>query len=475
MHYLRDDPIIALSSAAGRAAIALLRLTSPRPLERLREAFSFRGDFRPREAITCRLLHGQETLDHIVLTYFPAPHSYTGEFVLELSVHGNPLNVNRILRFFQDHHGLRLAMPGEFTYRALKHGKLSLSQVEGLDLLLNAHSEWGLASGLEGLQGELHQQFLSLRKAFVALRASLELAIDFSDDVGEENARHHFNQCLDCFESQVQVLHRRCQGDLSGLLNPSVVLLGKANAGKSTLFNQCLNTGRSLVSDEAGTTRDYISEFVFVEGTHFRLIDTAGLRETDRALEKEGMKSALDLAKKAFYILFVCNPFQEVEASLALPEPKIDGIVFTHADCDGFRERLKTVKIPMNLDIYISAAPMGAEAVGSIGAKILRELKSAPIEPLQRAMEVQSLWGNLNKIYQEKAAQRPLTSMRQERKIKEIFHKLLKFKDISGKTDDIAIIFSELDLLARDVDELVGIVNPDDILKEIFSNFCIGK
>ena len=473
MDYLRDDPIIALSSGTGRAAIALLRLTSPHSFEHLRAAFSFRGDFRPREAITCRLLDGKQVLDQIVLTYFPAPNSYTGEFVLELSVHGNPLNVSRILRFFQDQYQLRLACPGEFTYRALKHGKLTLSQVEGLDLLLNAQSELGLASGLEGLQGELHRRFLSLREAFVSLKASLELAIDFSDDVGEEEAHRNFNQRLKQFEHQLHILHQRCRGDLSSLLNPSVVLVGKTNAGKSTLFNRLLNTKRSLVSNEEGTTRDYISEFVFAEGVHFQLLDTAGIRKTGQEIEKQGIVKALDLAKKAFYTLYVCNPFQAAEGPLIPKGLKLDGIVFTHADCAGFCERLKKFDIPINLETYVSAAPMGAssEMGGSIGAKVARELKSAPIEPLC----IESLWGRLGERYREKTACYPIASMRQEQKIKVLFHKLLKFKEVLIETNDICIISNELGLLARDVDELVGIVTPDDVLKEVFSNFCVGK
>ena len=473
IHALNDDPIIALSSGSGRAAIALLRLTSPQPFEDLRAAFSFQGDFRPREAITCRLLHGKCVLDQIVLTYFPAPNSYTGEFVLELSVHGNPLNVGRILRFFQDQYQLRLAFPGEFTYRALKHGKLTLSQVEGLDLLLNAQSELGLASGLEGLQGELHQRFLSLREAFISLAASLELAIDFSDDVGEEESRRNFNQCLKQFELQLHILHQRCRGDLSSLLNPSVVLLGKTNAGKSTLFNRLLNTGRSLVSNEEGTTRDYISEFVFTEGTHFQLIDTAGIRKTGQEIEKQGIEKALDLAKKAFYTLYVCNPFQATEGSLVPEGLKADGIVFTHADCEGFCQRVRELDIPVNLETYLSAAPMGAgpETGGSIGAKLAQKLKTAPIEPLC----IESLWGKLGERYREKTACHPIASIRQEQKIKVLYHKLLKFKEVARESDDICIVSNELNLLAKDVDELVGIVSPDDVLKEVFANFCVGK
>ena len=156
---------------------------------------------------------------------------------------------------------------------------------------------------------------------------------------------------------------------------------------------------------------------------------------------------------------------------------KASGIVFTHADCEGFCERLENLDIPINSETYLSAAPMGAgpEMGGSIGAKITKKLKNAPIEPLREISDIEFLWAKLGGHYREKTICHPLASMRQEQKIRVLFHKLLKFKEIVKEIDDICIISNELNLLARDVDELVGIVTPDDVLKEVFSNFCIGK
>ncbi len=478
MLYLKSDPIIALSSGAGNSALGLIRLTSPHPFDNLEEAFSFQGNFRPRRAICCRLVNGDEVLDEIVLNYFPAPRSYTGEFVLELSVHGNQLNINRILRFFQEKYDFRLAEPGEFTYRALKHGKLTLSQVEGLDLLLNANSELGIISGLEVLQGALHEKFLSLRETFIALKASIELSIDFLEDVGEKSASENFEKCLNQFESQLVELYERCRGDFNDLLNPSVVLVGKTNAGKSTLFNKLLKTNRSIVSEEEGTTRDYISEYIFVEGTHFRLIDTAGIRRTHDMAEEEGIARAFELLNKAFYGLYAWNPFEEEGPNWDwLSSLRIHGLVFTHADCEGFIERLKSFDIPKNLDIYISFGPMGPGSFegGSIGAEFWEKVKGGSIGPLCKAIDMDSFTASLNKIYRKRTSHQPVAAERQRQKIKILYDKFSEFQSLKKEMSDMAVLSSEIELLSKDVDELLGIVNSDDVLDKVFSNFCIGK
>jgi len=192
--YTDESPIIACSTGtSSNTAIAVIRLSGFKDLLALQPFFSFNlSKTKKRVSHLTNIQSENQILDNGLLVFFPEGESYTGENVLELSVHGNQLNIDRLLNLFIQNAGFRAAGAGEFTYRALKNKKLSLSQVEGLDMLLNASSNLMLSQGLDILQGELHAQYLALYDAFLKLKAAVELSIDFSEDVGEEESQKLF-------------------------------------------------------------------------------------------------------------------------------------------------------------------------------------------------------------------------------------------------------------------------------------------
>ena len=199
--YTDDKTIIACSTGTqSNTAIAVIRLSGFKNLPDLQKFFSF--DLKKtdnRKSHLTNIIFKDKIYDNGLLVFFPEGQSYTGENVLELSVHGNQLNIQRILNLFINEGGLRSAHPGEFTYRALKNKKLSLSQVEGLDMLLNANSSLMLSQGLDILQGDLHAQYLALYDSFLKLKAAVEISIDFSEDVGAEETQILFNKSFDKF------------------------------------------------------------------------------------------------------------------------------------------------------------------------------------------------------------------------------------------------------------------------------------
>ena len=450
-----DDPIIACSTSShSNAAIAVIRISGFKSLSQFSSFFTRDlGPIEPRKVHLTRLVLQGQLLDDICLTYFQAPHSYNGENILELSVHGNTLNVERILELFLSYGGCRLAQPGEFTYRALKNKKLSLSQVEGLDMFLNANSGYALDQGLSLLSGSLQEIYTELFDLFLVHKSSLELSIDFSDDIGEEGAKVYFESSLDNFSKKFQTLVKRVQPMESNLVQPEIVLAGLPNSGKSSLFNVLLSEERAIVSAIAGTTRDYLSEAVVIEGVKYKLIDTAGIRESGDLIEVEGVRRTHKKLSESFFSILLINPFEIIEGFEELVKNKFDLTYFTHADLPGFSDAKNKL---------IKKFPQ----LGPIGAISLKD------PPTDFEMVLQ---GHINKKYLLAVSGKPILLDRHKHLILQASQSLKHYQLLSRNENDIAILSQELNALGHCISELIGIVSPDQILNSIFSNFCIGK
>jgi tRNA modification GTPase len=451
-----DDTIIACSTSShANAAMAVIRISGFRSLSQFAAFFKkdLNGPIEPRKVYYTKLVLQGQIVDDLCFTYFEGPKSYNGENTLELSIHGNTLNIERILELFVNHAGCRLASPGEFTYRALKNKKLSLSQVEGLDLFLNANSGYALDQGLSLLSGNLHEIYQELYDLFLVHKSSLELSIDFSDDIGEEAARDYFLNSLNNFSKKFQTLVKRVQPMEHNLIQPEIVLAGLPNSGKSSLFNLLLSDERAIVSAIAGTTRDYLTESLVIEGVKYKLIDTAGIRESEDLIEAEGIRRTKKKLQNSFFSILLINPLQMIEGFDELIKNKFDLILFTHSDVEGFvAARLELIKI------YPQLGPMGAI-----------DLRSAyqNIEGI--------LFKSINNKYLIEVATHPILLDRHKQLISQTNHTLQEYQELTSNEEDVAILSQELNALGHCVSELIGIVSPDQILNSIFSNFCIGK
>lgn len=310
--FLNDSPIIACSSGhQENNAIAIIRISGFTDLSLFAQNFSLdiskvKNHFTH---FTKLIDHKSESiLDEILFIYFPETTSYTGEKLLELHCHGNKLNINRILDYFVSNYELKYAEGGEFSYRAYKNKKLSLSQVEDLDLFLNAQSDYALKAGMSGLSGEIDSDFVKLRDQFLEIKSAVELNIDFLEDIEKKQSNELLKNRVEIFGSNLEKLHKRCNSNIEALLSPDISIIGETNAGKSSLFNLILENDRSIVSDIHSTTRDYVSETINIKGQNFHLIDTTSLRETEDYVEKEGIKKSLEFSKSSFLKLRIINP-----------------------------------------------------------------------------------------------------------------------------------------------------------------------
>lgn len=447
-----DGSIIACSSGATQnSAISIIRLSGFADFNVFSPFFDI--DFeklKPRHAYLSDLVYRGKIIDSIMVTAFVAPHSYNGENILELSVHGNVLNIERIIKIFVDELGFRMAQPGEFTFRALKNQKMSLSQVEGLDLLLNSTSNEVYEQGLSLLNGELNRSYLSLQKQFVKLKSSVELFFDFLEDVGEENARRNFDAALRDFTHLITSLYKRSTSYKSNLLSPDLVLIGPPNAGKSSLFNDLVGHDRAIVSPIAGTTRDTISEYIQISGVHFKIIDTAGIREhSNDVIENEGIRRSLKTYGDSFFKILVLNPLEVVPESVFEFSP--DVVVLTHADQPDFQQK------SLNLRARFSRIPVLNQVYGKIGS----------IEPRLFPL-ISCKFNNLSSV-------QPLYIERHRDVINDLYLLINKFNVLTKNEADFAIISSELNTIGQSLAELIGIVSPEQVLQNIFSSFCIGK
>jgi tRNA modification GTPase len=479
--FLRSDPVITIStSTKDKCAIGIIRITGFTDLNEFTDLFGIKSSkIKPRYSHFIKLRDkNKNLLDEGILVFYNAPNSYTGENLLELQLHGNPINLEMIVRYFLKEFGLKRAVPGEFTYRAYKNKKLTLSQVEGLDLVLNSSSAIGIKSGLSTLNGELHSKYLKLKDCYYMLASALELSIDFSEDVGEEYAKEKLNSSFNDLKNLVANLYSQSKGTLNTLTAPTILLVGKTNAGKSTLFNNLLGEDRAIVSDIEGTTRDFISEYIYIQDNPFRVVDSAGLRDTKNTIEAEGIERTKKLDEKSFVSIYVCNPFIEDINDFSNLVSNYQIIVFTNSDVKDFNKQIEPfIRYVSQQTCFISSKfgpiePVTDNNIGPIGPESIHN--NGPIGPLMDFGPMGPLLKHINNRYLEHVSENAISIDRHKNVIFRINSILSNF-DTDCDFNDLGVFSHNIRELKAPIEELIGIVSPDDILGNIFSNFCIGK
>ncbi|MBT7611485.1 MAG: GTP-binding protein [Bacteriovoracaceae bacterium] len=479
MDHSQSGPIIACATGENNSsAISIIRISGFDILTQFQNYFATNLSFlKPRHVYHTKLLHPLEgkLIDDVVLTYYQGPKSYNAENILEISCHGNPFIIKNILQLFIVNSNVRKAEPGEFTLRALENKKLTLSQVEGLDLILNSQSNFCINEGLKSLCGELHDAYLQLEKLIVRLCSSIELGIDFIDDVGEESFESEKDRSIRDLQDFLERLHERASCEYSTLLSPEIVLFGPVNAGKSSLFNSLLNNQRSIVSNQAGTTRDFITEYINLEGHHFKLVDTAGLRDTKEVIESEGIERTKSLRDLCFYSVLVIDPTDPNFKKDFQQAKDFDLCILSHSDRFDFSESLLKYSALFSNKKFLKAnlTDIGPiEPFSGIGP-IEPFSGMAPIEPLPFGVGrlKADVWSKYSKL-QEKS---PIILPRHREQINSIYLRFKRFQSLIECETDMAIISNELNLLSIEIQTLTGVFTQSQVLNNVFENFCIGK
>jgi len=309
------DTIAAIASATGAAGVGVLRVSGP-AVPAIAAEFLGR-DPEPRRAhFTAFRERDGELIDRGLLLYFPAPASYTGEHVLELQGHGSPVLLDALLRRVCAM-GARLARPGEFTERAFLNGKLDLAQAEAVADLIAARSQAGARAALRSMEGAFSRKVHGLLQSLVALRVHIEAAIDFPEEEIDFLADPAIARQLHALRAELAELLREAQRGVRLNDGLRVAIIGRPNAGKSSLLNALAGNDRAIVTDIAGTTRDVLREQLSLDGIALELADTAGLRDTDDPVEREGVRRAHgELARADVALLVTDTPHAEHDLAL---------------------------------------------------------------------------------------------------------------------------------------------------------------
>ncbi len=463
----RGAPIAALATAAGRGAVGIVRASGP-DLRALAAALC--GSVPPpRNATLCDLRDASgATLDRGLVLYFPAPHSYTGEDVLELQVHGGAallqLLLARVLELGRDG-GMRLADPGEFTQRAFLNGKLDLAQAEAVADLIDASTASAVRSASRALAGELSAAVHALAAQLRELRALVEATLDFpEEDIDFVRAAQVDARLAELGRRVAELQQRTRQGALlrDGM---RVVLAGQPNVGKSSLLNALAGAERAIVTDVAGTTRDRISEHIQIDGVPLHVIDTAGLRDSHDPVERIGVQRSWEAIADADAVLFVHDLTRLGEPGYAADEARIAQQLAEHARVAPLHLWNKVdacADAPARRDAF-AAAQGWRDAAGLL----LSARGGAGLDALRAALLQACGWQALpDGVF--------LARTRHVQALRDAGGHL---RDAAAQLADerLELLAEELRLAHEALMTITGEVSADELLGDIFGRFCIGK
>ncbi len=467
------DTICAISSPSGEGAISIIRASGIDSLYILQKVFKpYRKDFsniKPRFLYTGRIFDFQtdSCVDEAVCVFIKGPDSYTGEDMFEIYPHGGIFNTKYILEIILKS-GARLAQNGEFTKRAYLNNKINLIKAEAILEIIKANSIKTLVIANNELSGFLEQKIKEIKENYIYLLASIEALIDFPEEVFENinlDFINKVNETANLIEGLIES-YKNYELNKHGL---SIVIAGAPNAGKSSILNRFAGKNRAIVSETPGTTRDYIEENLFLFNKSIKIIDTAGLRETDNAIEYEGVQSSYDQIKSADAVLYVFDlndlTKNKVSKNVNIMIEKKETLIPIVNKLDMFDgknltpEELNSIGKPVMQAFEFVNAPVFISAKTGFG---FDAMKKAVYEVILR-MEggVQDNVG--------------ITTLRQKNLLLKSLNLLLISKDKFAEGQPLELISIDLRDGIKALDEIVGEVSSEDILDKLFKEFCIGK
>lgn len=452
-----DDTIVALATPPGIGAIGIVRLSGKKTFDIINELFPSKNlSGQPSHTLHVGYLkNDDEMLDEVVISLFRSPRSYTGEDVVEISCHGSPYVLKQVIDACVKK-GARLARAGEFTQRAFLNGKLDLAQAEAVADLIASNTAASHKTALHAIRGGFSEKLKSLRERMIRFSALIELELDFSQEDVEFADRKQFYSLIEEVRQTVEQLIASFR--LGNVIKNgvSVAIIGKPNAGKSTLLNTLLNENRAIVSDIPGTTRDTIEELINIDGILFRLIDTAGIRQhTSDVVETAGVERSLEKMKQADLVLYLFDVNEE-QSAISIQQSEMDKL------------RLNYLMVGNKIDID---SENGSKEKFNDPDKIIfvSAKQGMHMDVLKERMVDTVLQGKTT------TEDTIITNARHYHALTEVERSLTDIKNGLDKKLPGDLLALDIRRCLQYLSEITGDVSNEDMLDYIFSKFCIGK
>ena len=457
---INQDTIIALATPNGLGAISVLRISGKDAISITEKVFKSKNNklLSKQKSHTVHLGHllkDSHELDEVLITLFKGPHSYTGENTIEISCHGSIYIQKEIINLFIDN-GIRVANPGEFTLRAFLNGKMDLNQAEAVADLIASENEGSHKLAMQQMKSGFSNDLKKLRAELLHFSSMIELELDFSQEDVEFVERDEFKKLTNKIQFELNALINSFQSGNVLKNGISVTIAGKPNAGKSSLLNTLLNDEKAIVSDIPGTTRDSIEDSLVIDGINFRFTDTAGLRETTDYIESKGIEKTISKIKSSKILLYLFDA----------NDTNIDEI---NNSIDKFkRDDLSIILVRNKIDLSIQ------------NTQLLKEVKSICNLLEIEATDTKSVESLKERLIKEVELLNPYTDViiSNSRHYEALINALRAIEEVNeGLMNSLSGDLLSVDI-RRSIEylaEITGEITNDDILGNIFANFCIGK
>ena len=459
--YTPEEPIAAIATALAPSALALIRLSGKNCISLLSKVFSRPKALNQAEGNTIvygwivnpENPEGKQPVDEVLVSVFRAPKSYTGEEMAEISCHGGISPVTAIFNLLLKN-GFRTALPGEFSFRAFVNGKSDLTKAEAVKEIIDSKTDASRSLAVGRLSGNLFNEIQSIKEKIISTIASIEVELEYPED--EENFSDSFDSTLlEQAKDSLTELSKSWQSQKLYQDGARIILCGKTNAGKSSLFNALLKEERAIVSDIEGTTRDWIESWVSFDGIPARLFDTAGLRITDDVIEQRGVEMTKDLTQDADIILYL------VDSTKSEAQEDIDFI-------NSFKNRIPVIKVLNKIDILENEKSKD----DSLELPVVKISAKTGLGISDLVKEVKN---TLVKSTKSERTQAGLGSERQKQAVDEALDSVNHALEVSCADFTMDAVVQDLEDALSFLAEITGETTPDDILGNIFANFCVGK
>jgi tRNA modification GTPase len=450
-----NDTIVALATAQGISAIAVIRLSGKNAIQIVQQVFPAKKlEEQPSHTIHFGMIKdGERSIDEVLVSVFKEPNSFTKENSIEISCHGSPVIAKEIIKALLKH-GARLAEPGEFTKRAFLNGRFDLAQAEAVADLIHAETDNARQAALNQMRGGFSKEIERLREELIHFASLIELELDFGEEDVEFAKRDDLKALILKIQSYLHLLIESFdQGNVIKNGMPTVIA-GKPNAGKSTLLNTLLNEERAIVSDIPGTTRDVIEDEMVLGGINFRFMDTAGLRETQDVIEAMGVERTHEQMKKASLIIYLVDLGNSTLDEIEKEEAHLEQLGIPHIKVGNKIDKANTElvsKLQKKEFLFISAS----------GKTNIQELKDAILSRVQ--------------VRSVKSGDVLVTNLRHFQNLQQTYDALARV--LEGMDQGITGDFLAMDIRQslHYLGEITGNITTEDLLANIFSKFCIGK